>query len=271
MSRSSLLRVSDIREIYRLIGDCRDLGNDPLLWHGRMLEGLTRLVGATVGTGGEGRWRRPIESPSPKSGFSVGLDALGRERLTAYARVRGLAVDPVYLALRHIPGLLVVRTRSQLLTDAEWYRSRTYNEYFKPIQLDHQLTSVHAASGDHTVSVVSLFRCRGERDFSEHEQQLLRFFHAELGRLIGNALASVFDADGSRLSRRQSETLACLLEGASEKQVAARLGISQLTAHQYVTSLYSRFSVHSRAELLAHFLQRRRPAGGRDAVSYPVR
>lgn len=120
------------------------------------------------------------------------------------------------------------------------------------------------------MSVVRLLRGCGEPDFSEREQRLLRFFHAELGRLIGNTLASVFDPDLRRLSRRQRETLACLLEGVSEKQVAARLGISGFTTHQYVKSLYRRSSVSSRAELLAHFLRRRRSKPAGDVFSYPV-
>ena len=48
MSKSGQLRLQDIRDAYRLVGDCRDLGSDPVLWHGRMLEGLTRLVGAAA-------------------------------------------------------------------------------------------------------------------------------------------------------------------------------------------------------------------------------
>jgi DNA-binding CsgD family transcriptional regulator len=40
------------------------------------------------------------------------------------------------------------------------------------------------------------------------------------------------------------------------KQVAARLGVSPATAHEYVTALYRRFGVHGRGELPA--LARRR-------------
>jgi len=47
------------------------------------------------------------------------------------------------------------------------------------------------------------------------------------------------------------------LEGDSEKQVAARLGLSRQTVHQYVTMLYRHFGVFSRAQLLAHILRRR--------------
>jgi len=229
MSKSGQLRLQDIRDAYRLIGDCRDLGSDPVLWHGRMLEGLARLIGAAAATGGEGRWKRPGGLPQPLSAFSAGLDAEGQRRYQEYMQDNEAPHDPTMKALSEIPGWLVVRKRTEVVPNDQWYRS-----------------------------AIGLYRSLGERDFSDRDRRFLRFFHDELGRLIGNCLASVFDPDPLQLPRREKETLACLLEGDSEKQVAARLGVSSLTAHQYVKSLYSRFGVHSRAELLAYFLRRER-------------
>jgi DNA-binding CsgD family transcriptional regulator len=258
MSKSGQLRMCDVRDAYRLIGDCRDLGADPVLWHGHMLDGLTRLIGAAAATGGEGIWRRPGGLPSPASAFSVGLEAAGQRRYQGYVRANRTADDPTVKALADIPGWLVVRARRQLLPDREWYQSALFNDYLKPLHLNHFLYSVRQISKDHAVSAISLSRSHSERDFSDRDQELLRFFHDELGRLIGSALASVFDPDPLQLPRREKETLACLLEGDSEKQVATRLGVSSLTVHQYVKSLYRRFRVRSRAELLAYFLRRQR-------------
>lgn len=58
------------------------------------------------------------------------------------------------------------------------------------------------------------------------------------------------------LSPRQRQTLELLLEGHAEKQIAARLAISKHTVHVYVKTLYKRFDVCSRAELLARWVQR---------------
>jgi DNA-binding NarL/FixJ family response regulator len=54
----------------------------------------------------------------------------------------------------------------------------------------------------------------------------------------------------------------CLLEGDSEKRVAERLGSSPTTIHQYVSALYRRFGVASRAQLLAQVLRRVNAGGG---------
>ena len=61
------------------------------------------------------------------------------------------------------------------------------------------------------------------------------------------------------LSPRLRQTLAHLLEGDAEKQIAAQLGSSQATTHQYVTTLYRHFGVQSRAQLIADLLRQLAP------------
>jgi DNA-binding NarL/FixJ family response regulator len=58
------------------------------------------------------------------------------------------------------------------------------------------------------------------------------------------------------LSPRVRQTLERLLAGDSEKEIATRLGLSRHTVHVYVKTLYRRFEVCSRGELLARFVTR---------------
>jgi DNA-binding NarL/FixJ family response regulator len=95
-----------------------------------------------------------------------------------------------------------------------------------------------------------------ESGISGREQRLLSFFHGELGPLIGRSLVSVTEPSPEKLSPRLRQTLTCLLEGDSEKQVAKRLGLSYDTTHQYVSALYRHFGVHSRSQLLFHAFRR---------------
>ena len=256
MGKSDLLRLQDVRDAYRLIGECRDLGGEPALWHTRILEGLRQLVGASAGAGGEGIWARPAHPVLPFSSFDVGFDARGHERLMAYMREIGPVGDPIFRALRHLPGPIVTRARSQLVASAEWYRSASFNDYRRLCGVDHCLTSVCRVSDQGAVSVITGHRAIGERDFSPREVRLLEFFHGELRPLIGRQLVSASEPRPGTLAPRLRETLACLMEGDSEKQIAARLGISHPTVHQYVTALYRRFGVQSRGQLLAYILKR---------------
>ena len=73
---------------------------------------------------------------------------------------------------------------------------------------------------------------------------------------MGRSLVSATEPGVAALTPRLRQTLACLLEGDGEKQVAARLGLSWATVHQYVTALYRHFGVRSRAQLLVHILRR---------------
>jgi DNA-binding CsgD family transcriptional regulator len=263
MAKSDLLRFQDVRDAYRLIGECRELGSDPSLWCLHMLAGVCRLIGAPVAAGGEGWWVRPQSAPEPLSVFDVGLDSRGREALRAYHRELGPGGDPIFRALQPVTARLVTGTRRQLVSDAVWYRSAC-SGYYRLGAIDHSLTSVYQVADSSAISVVALARAVGERDFSPREQRLLNFFHEELGPLIGRALVSATEPNPEQLSPRLRQTLACLIEGDSEKQVAARLDLSPATTHQYVTALYRHFGVRSRAQLLAHVikrLKRREPTG----------
>jgi DNA-binding NarL/FixJ family response regulator len=77
-----------------------------------------------------------------------------------------------------------------------------------------------------------------------------------LSRYVGTALALRDGGAFAALPPRLRQTLECLLEGDGEKQAAARLGLSRHTVHEYVTALYRRLGVSSRAELLALCLRR---------------
>lgn len=62
------------------------------------------------------------------------------------------------------------------------------------------------------------------------------------------------DVEPFDLAPRVRQTLEYLLAGDSEKQIAARMGVSPHTVHCYVKALYRSYEVSSRGELLARFV-----------------
>ena len=58
-----------------------------------------------------------------------------------------------------------------------------------------------------------------------------------------------------KLPPRLQQTLAHLLSGSSEKEIAAKLEVSKHTVHVYVKGLYRHFGASSRAELLARWVR----------------
>jgi DNA-binding CsgD family transcriptional regulator len=73
--------------------------------------------------------------------------------------------------------------------------------------------------------------------------------------LVGR-LARFRDPSPADLAPRVRQTLLCLLEGDADKQIAARLGVSQHTVNQYVKQIFRHYAVASRAELLGLWVRR---------------
>src|SRR5262249_2226228 len=175
VTKSNLLRVHEVRDAYRLIGECRDVGSNPALWHRRMFEGLSRLIGAPAVSGGEGKWFRLHRAVEAVSAFGIGFDAHASAVYRAYMRDVTPGRDPVFRALQEITGPLVTLTRRPLVSDAQWYRSIVWNDYHRPVGIDDRLTSVYHSGDAGAVSVIALHRGVGEREFSQREQRLMRF------------------------------------------------------------------------------------------------
>jgi DNA-binding NarL/FixJ family response regulator len=89
---------------------------------------------------------------------------------------------------------------------------------------------------------------------------------AEFCRTLGMQIGVVKPAanQNPEITERMKQTLQHLLAGDSEKQVAAKLGLSRNTVHVYVKNLYKYFHVYSRGELLAKCL---RPPGKASAAN----
>jgi DNA-binding CsgD family transcriptional regulator len=97
------------------------------------------------------------------------------------------------------------------------------------------------------VHILVLTRSSRRRPFDQREVRLVALFHAELGRLLRQRQR----APDVGLAPQLRRTLECLAAGLSEREVAARLGMSPHTVHDHVKRLYRHFQAHSRVQLLA--------------------
>jgi DNA-binding NarL/FixJ family response regulator len=106
-------------------------------------------------------------------------------------------------------------------------------------------------------AITELVRHVDDAAFDETDRELLRTATTattnDEGRTSGIDLVPM-----PKLRRRHQETLDYLLTGATEKEIAVKLGLSVHTVHQYVKAIYRRFHVSSRAQLMA---SRLRPVG----------
>jgi len=246
------VRLADVRRLFRLIGDIRQLGADPNVWRPHMAARLRKLFDAEIVISSEIHFRT---APSPAPGQTAlrmidigwGIDRdQGAWRIettrdnespeTYYLHVG----QPTAAAPAAAPdasgeaGQLVPVVPARRV-----YGGTTFilSQYPLP----------HAAAVDQ----LGLHRAYGDKPFTSVDHRLVRMFHTELGRLWRrDALRRAKDPE-TALPPRLQQTLAELLAGSSEKQIALKLSLSRHTIHNYVKALHQRFGVSSRGELLA--------------------
>lgn len=244
--RSDMIRAEDVRAMLRLEGELHELPPDSEQRRRHALRGLAALIGAQVAMLGE--FGPAALGGVVPHGFSLGW-AGDRERgaFEAYLRDQRRMPDP---SIRRMAGALqgpvTTFNRTELLSDREWYGDPHVQEYRRAARVDAFLHSVHVRwDAGH---IISFHRPWGERPFTERERLLVDVFHRESRALVPRRRPQ------DRLSPHLDRTLRALLRGLSEKEVAAELGLSRHTIHEYVKALYRRFGVRSRSELLARFV-----------------
>jgi DNA-binding CsgD family transcriptional regulator len=252
MGHSERLRLGDVRAVFHLLGEVRELGDDPTAWQRHLSGRLAGMFGARLVLTGESilaRVRGPV-LPVVMAEFGW-VDE--KERGFFLGHVVTLDWDtfphmPPYF-LRLAAQGAVCRRRRELTDDGPWYRWHHALEIRAGTDQDDLLLATRWLPGIDGQYNISLFRAWGDRPFRVSQRRLLSLLIMELTQL--------WEPDPGRtdpfaeMPARCRQTLERLLAGDSEKQVAARLGVSAHTVHVYVKALHRHFGVSSRGELLA--------------------
>jgi DNA-binding CsgD family transcriptional regulator len=218
-----------------------------------VLGGLSRLTGACVAVYVTMRGMSPKAPPEVRDYLDHGWTADERSRVLAYYAAMPVTRDPMIgtmLRTLEEPTTITMR-RADLVANNAWYASRLHNELHRPGGLDDVLLSIRFhGDASQTASGLVFKREAGDKPFTEEEREILNLFRSESDWIFQRERdASPYAVEG--LTRREQETLALLLTDASEKMMAAQLGISPHTVHDYVKRLYRKIGVTSRAALMA--------------------
>jgi DNA-binding NarL/FixJ family response regulator len=264
MSKSAHLRAADLRAISLLVGECRELGDDALLWRRHLLAEVAQLVGTAMAVEYEGVYD-PYEPFQPSGIIDWGWENSGFNRaewvrLNEELARRGADFNPMIPAFFAAmwAGRGPCLTRSDVLPDAQWYRSYYYQHHHVPSGADAMMFCIlpMPASGGQLSDLV-LVRPLRERDFTPRHRTIVQELHEKITALIGGPLARFHEPSPSALSARVRLVLRCLLEGDSDQQIAARTELSRYTVNEYVDRIFRHFGVQSRPELLARWIRRR--------------
>jgi len=163
------------------------------------------------------------------------------------------AQDPVIQKMVPLKNAIACARREDLVPDDEWYSGKHFNEYRSPAKLDPVMFGFAPSSHSNWFVGMGVHRSADDRAFDQSGPALFRVLCegvAELCRTIGPRSNPL---DGVPQKRRS--VLERLLAGDSERQAALALGMTEHAVHAHVKSLHKQFSVCSRGELLARFIE----------------
>jgi DNA-binding CsgD family transcriptional regulator len=142
------------------------------------------------------------------------------------------------------------RTRriSELVPLAQFRRSPLFDEYYRPIGIDHAMGLPVHVEGN---LIVSFVFNRTRRDFTDRERDRLEVVRPHLGNLyrISRAMEGAQPrqwAPPPQLSSREQEVLRWCAAGKTDRDIAAILGISPRTVHKHLQRIYEKLGVETR-------------------------
>lgn len=252
MAQDGKSSVKDFKQVLRVVAETAELWYDPQLQRRYTLDALMKLVDASAGLlfiwgdcllGGSNPCVSLVHS---------GLDDAQAGRITNYLQT-GAPADPALPKLADLVAPVVVQTRRDLISDKAWYASDYYKDFRSSLGLDDTIYA--KISVPNKIIAIALLRKTDAEPFTSQ--------HAHMVDMALSQMAWPFQPEDvpvdprlSALQPRLKKVMQHLLEGDSEKQVAAKLGLSKHTVHEYVKMLYQQLGVNSRGELLSQWVGR---------------
>ena len=241
MAEPRRLRLRDVRDVFRVIGEVRELGGEPKAWRPHMVKRLRALFSAEIVVSSEVH-AQTTRTPGKLRVIDIGWGCDTDDNLwDIHSERDDENLEAWRLSAGHVPeGSPAAEVVDVPVTPIKKvYGGRSF------VLSQYPLPHINA------VDQLGIHRAFGDAPFSSAEHRLIRLFHSELGRLWRRDVLRHAKDPHQDLPPRLSQTLSELLTGRSEKEIAARLELSRHTIHNYVKALHQRFEVSSRGELLA--------------------
>lgn len=250
------IRESDVRQIATF---SRELICSDQPWAASwqtILEQMLPWLEADVGLAAVFRFQPGDQRPHLIDVVDTGwAEPAAQKVMRRFLRTGPLTTNPVTHVFTTSRKRLQTARREDVVPDDQWYDSPYFNAVRKTARLDHCVYSQVVLPQGH-LAVIGLYRQTGAAPFPKRTCLMLDLMHDATGSHHKVALTRNGHALSTRaeLSPRLQQTLTHLLSGASEPQIAELLGLSQHTVHNYVKTLYRKFDVNSRPELMAKFV-----------------
>ncbi len=156
---------------------------------------------------------------------------------------------------RNVAGAGRFRTNRLVdLVPTEWFQGEYYKTYYLAHNHHDAIWAGVPINAD-TEIYLGIYRHTPEQGFSTLDRDIvayalrgLRWFFRQ--QMLSHGLLLT----ASPLTRTEHAVLQGLLQGLSEKQIAANVGQSPNTTHEYVTRIFRKYAVRNRSALMALWL-----------------
>lgn len=156
----------------------------------------------------------------------------------------GRTVDPVLKVVlqTHAP------TTESMALSTEWKRSELYQRVCKKYGNAHIMTAPIIGAAGALIGTMQFARTAEFGEFKSLEIQRAQALTTHLSQRISTLL--IFTGVPS-FTQRESEIVACLVDGKSTVEIASALHVSLHAVRQAVKRMFAKYEVHSRAQLVA--------------------
>jgi DNA-binding CsgD family transcriptional regulator len=246
--------LEDVRSIYRMIHEVCELGADAHGWRAHFQSRLISMIDATMANGYV--MRLALKPAAIKPDVELMVLTGTNDAWKQYLARGDLTDNPQTPHIMARFGTDFTCTRQALVDDATWYGSEFYERVCVPSGWDHHIHSQVCIDPPGVINGCGICRPVGAPPFGTREVAIVHFAHQELAHLWRKPDPLGVNA----LSKRLRQTLHCIRQGLGRKQIAQQLGLSVHTAHAYEKTLFGKYAVTSRPELMALLGSSIRPA-----------
>jgi len=271
---SAQLTVDDVRFVFRVVQGCLDSWADPAAWKGVLAEGVREIINGAESRGvgmlqlvvpGSAASDKPTMIPVAYTPWASA--EAERRYLSSFESEFDLEMPNFADAARPaLEGATSAFSRSMIIEDGVWEAMEFRRQYIEPNGLGEFAGAMRICEPLRTMAMLVGHRDHGAAPIPDRSVQQLGILAEEVVPLLGTRLTLEDQLNLGGLTERQRQTLELLLDGLSEKQVAAKLGVRPATVHDYVVQLHKYFGVSSRGELMSYFVKRR-PRGAAESTA----
>ena len=259
MGRSRRVREEDVRAMLAMMGEVAELPTGGAGRVEHLLAGVARLTGASVSFTTRFRSLGRGRGIEPYAAVQRGWE--GREfgealRVAAFDPLHGFINDALHedASARGGAAGQFAYVPHRMAKEQVQARAGAAEQFVNGTGGDIDLVVLNPAGhGDGHYAALGLSRQGSpRRPFTAREIQIARLMW-EAADALHRVPLSAFEERlwGTRLPPRAAQVLDALRAGLSVKEVAGRLDLSPHTVNEHVKSIYRRFGVSSRGELMA--------------------